>query len=204
MNEQPKRNIAYKLRIGDILSGKPIIEEDNRLKHLEFKEKAIIRINLIANVIDKYIQDEERKFGTLTLDDGSGQIKVKLFGDEIEKLAQFNQGDTIVVIGTLRTWNNELYINPELIKKKDSAFLLVRKLELESETAKNIDEKTLFELKDKILLMIKEAEKNNGIDIEEIIATIKEKPDIINQEIKKLIEEGTAYEPRPGRLRYLG
>jgi len=204
MNEQPKRNIAYKLRIGDILSGKPIIEEDNRLKHLEFKEKAIIRINLIANVIDKYIQDEERKFGTLTLDDGSGQIKVKLFGDEIEKLAQFNQGDTIVVIGTLRTWNNELYINPELIKKKDSAFLLVRKLELESETAKNIDEKTLFELKDKILLMIKEAEKNNGIDIEEIIATIKEKPDIIKQEIKKLIEEGTAYEPRPGRLRYLG
>jgi DNA-binding transcriptional ArsR family regulator len=29
-------------------------------------------------------------------------------------------------------------------------------------------------------------------------------PQIISQEIKKLLEEGIIYEPRPGRVRYLG
>ena len=30
------------------------------------------------------------------------------------------------------------------------------------------------------------------------------KPEIISQEIKKLLEEGIIYEPKPGRVRYLG
>jgi len=29
-------------------------------------------------------------------------------------------------------------------------------------------------------------------------------PDILNQEIKKMLEEGIIFEPRPGRVRYLG
>ena len=28
--------------------------------------------------------------------------------------------------------------------------------------------------------------------------------DIVSQEIKKLLEEGIIYEPKPGRVRYLG
>jgi len=29
-------------------------------------------------------------------------------------------------------------------------------------------------------------------------------PTIINQEVQKLLEEGIVFEPRPGRVRYLG
>jgi hypothetical protein len=29
-------------------------------------------------------------------------------------------------------------------------------------------------------------------------------PEIINQEIQKMIEEGMVFEPRPGKVRYLG
>jgi hypothetical protein len=29
-------------------------------------------------------------------------------------------------------------------------------------------------------------------------------PEIINQEIKKFLEEGIIFEPRPGKVRYLG
>ena len=29
-------------------------------------------------------------------------------------------------------------------------------------------------------------------------------PQVISQEIKKLLEEGIIYEPKPGRVRYLG
>ena len=37
-----------------------------------------------------------------------------------------------------------------------------------------------------------------------LIMELRAQPDIINQEIRKLLEEGIIFEPRPGRLRYLG
>ncbi|PIN92858.1 hypothetical protein COU54_05290 [Candidatus Pacearchaeota archaeon CG10_big_fil_rev_8_21_14_0_10_31_24] len=204
MQEQTfKRNIAFKQKIGDILEGKPLIENE-RLKFLEIQNKQVVRVNVIANIIDKYLQDGEKKFGSVTLDDGSGQIKVKTFGDDIEKFSELNQGDTVVLIGIIRTWNGEIYLTPDIIKKKEPEYLLLRKLETESESPKIIDRSKLNELKDKILTMIKETEKDGGIETERLILDLKESPDLINQEIKKLLEEGVAYEPRPGKIRYLG
>ena len=52
--------------------------------------------------------------------------------------------------------------------------------------------------------MIKNAELKEGIDKEEIIIKLKQQPNVITQEIQKLLEEGIIYEPRPGRVRYLG
>ena len=201
--EQFKRHIAYKFRIGAILSGKHILENE-RLKFLELNNKNIVRVNIIANVVDKFVQEVEKKYASITLDDATGQIRVKTFGDDISKFSTLNQGDTILIIGLLKYWKNEVYISPEIIKKKDPAFLLIRKLEIEAEEPKTIDREKLTQLKDKIIQMVKEGDKNNGIEIEKIILDLHEHPDIINQEIKKLLEDGKVYEPRPGKLRYLG
>ena len=201
--EQFKRHIAYKLRIGDILVGKPIIDNE-RFKFLILQEKEIARVNVIANIIDKFVQDGEKKYATLTLDDASGQIRIKAFGEDIKKFEPFLQGDTVMVIGLLRSWNNELYIIPEIIKKKDVQYLLLRKLELDLEKPKTLPLNQLVELKDKILSLIKKEDSNGGAEIEKLILELKESPEIINQEIRKLLEEGTIYEPRPGVLRYLG
>jgi uncharacterized protein len=198
-----KRNVAYKHRIGSILGGEQVFEED-RLKAVKVNGNEIVRVNVIANIVDKYVQDGEKKFGSLTLDDATGQIKVKLFGDDLPKLDKLNQGDTILVIGLLRHWNNEVYITPEIMKVKDSRFLLVRKLEATLEEPKEIDKEMAAELKDKILGMVKAGENDGGIDVDKIILELKEPPNVINQEIKKLLEDGIAYEPRPGKLRYLG
>ncbi len=201
--DQYKRNTAYKFKIGSILSGKPILDAD-KLKFLELDNKQVVRINLIANIIDKYIQDGEKKFGSITLDDATGQIKAKVFGDEIERFSSLNQGDTVMLIGLLRSWNNEVYITPEIIKKKEPTYLLVRKLEIESSQPKSINKESLMALKDKIIEMIKREDGNGGVDIDKIILDSHEPPEVINQEIKKLLEDGIAYEPRPGKLRYLG
>lgn len=203
MAEQIKRNIAFKYRIGSILSGKPFIENE-RLKHLEIENKQAVRVNIIANIIEKYIQEGEKKYGSITLDDGTGQIKVKAFGDDVDKFTKFNQGDTILVLGLLRTWNNEIYLTPEIIRKKEPAYLLVRKMEIEADQPKMLGKDQLFALKDKLVQLIKDSENTNGLEIEKIILDLKEPPEIINQEIKKLLEEGLVYEPRPGILRWLG
>ena len=84
-----KRNVAYKLRIGDLLVGKPVIEGDKFL-FLELGDRKIVRGNLIGNVIEKYTSANEKRYSFVTIDDGSGQIKLKSFGDDVLKLENLN------------------------------------------------------------------------------------------------------------------
>lgn len=206
MAEIRKREIAYKLRIGDVLAGKPILDEQSgRFNILELGDKKIIRVHIIANVIDKFTSEGEKKFANLTIDDASGQIQIRAFGDDTNLFNDISQGHTLRVIGVLRTFNNELYVLPEIIKIIDPRYLLVRKLELEKSMPKQeIKKEEIIAVKDKIITKIKEAEPQEGIDSERLIMEIRAQPDIINQEIRKLLEEGIIYEPRPGKLRYLG
>lgn len=199
----PKRNIAYKYRIGSLLGGKPVFDGE-RLKFLEIDTKQIVRANVIANVVEKFISEGERKFASITIDDGSGQIRAKVFGEEIEKFIPLQQGDTVMIIGLVKYWNNEFYLTPEIIKKKDPLNLVLRKLEVEAEQPVVQDPSKLHAVRDRIINMLKESEKDEGIDTEKIILELKEAPTLINQEIKKLMEDGIAFEPRPGRLRWLG
>jgi RPA family protein len=199
---QFQRATAYKLRIGDVLAGKPSLDGE-RFNFLELGDRQIIRVNIVANIIEKY-QSEEKKYVSFTIDDASGQIRIKIFGDDIEKFAEIGQGDTVTIIGMLRLYNNELYISPEIIKPQDPRYLLVRKLELEKETPKQTSKEETKAVKDRIIDMIKQAEQEGGIDTDKLIMEIKSPPEIINQEITKLLEEGLVYEPRPGKIRYLG
>jgi len=201
--EQIQRATAYKLRIGDILSGKQVMDGE-RFNFLELGNRQIIRINLVANIIEKYEAVGEKKYLSFTIDDASGQIRVKIFGEDVEKFRNIEQGHTVMIIGKVRFFNNELYILPEIIKPQDPRYLLVRKLELEKEKPKQVDKEQVRAVKDQIIDMIKSAEDNGGIDTDKLIMEIKASPDIINQEIRKLLEEGLAYEPRPGKIRYLG
>lgn len=205
---QFKRHTACKLRIGDILISKPIFDNEKFL-WIELGDKKISRVNLIGNIIDRFDQEGEKKFMSMVLDDGSGQIKLRAFGDDIEKFKSLEAGQTVAVIGVVRNWNNETYVQPEAISVQDPKYLLVRKLEIEKErkeTAKPIESKEeIGALKDQILDSIKNSENDGGIDTEQIILKFRSaSPDLINKEINRLLEEGIIFEPRPGRLRYLG
>lgn len=208
--QQFKRNIAYKLRIGDLLIGKPIIDGE-RFSFIELGDKKIVRVNIIGNVVDKYESaggEEGRKYLFLTLDDGSGQIRLKIFGDDYDKFKNIVQGQTVIVIGVLRNWNNETYISPEIIKEGDPKYLLLRKLETEKDKTSNapvMEKSQIIAIKDQILELIKNAEENGGIDKSDITQKFSDTPqNIIDQEIQKLLEEGIVFEPRPGKIRWLG
>ena len=209
--QQFKRNTAYKFRIGDILIGKPVTNSEagkERFSFLELGDKKIVRVNIIGNIVDKYDSLGETKYISFTIDDGSGQIRLKAFGDDTEKFKSFYQGQTIVVIGVLRQWNQELYLSPEIMKEMNPKYLLIRKLETEKEKAvseKPLQKEQIIAIKDRILDMIKGAESEGGVDTEKIIMNLQEfSPTIINKEIQKLLEEGIVFEPRPGKIRYLG
>ncbi len=206
-DQQFKRHIAFKLRVGDILIGKPVMDQE-RFSFLELGNKKIMRVNIVGNIVDKYNSEGESKYSFFTLDDGSGQIKLKVFGDDVEKFKDFTQGQTVLTIGLLRHFNNEIYLSPEIIKQLDPKYLLVRKLENEknqSRAATPVPKEQVTAIKDKILEAIKTSEAEGGIETDKLIMNFREtSPEVINQEIKKLLEEGIIFEPRPGKVRWLG
>ena len=196
-----KRQIAYKLRVGEVFKGKQIMDGE-KFSFLELGDKKISRVNIVANVIEKYTS-QEKQYISLTIDDASGQVRIKIFGEDVLRFSNINQGDTIMIVGLLRVYNNEIYITPEIIKIKDPRYLLVRKLEFEKDAPKVVDNQKILAVADQILKKIKDAEPE-GISSERIILDLHETPELINQEIKKALEQGIVYEPRPGMLRWLG
>ncbi|MEM4215349.1 MAG: OB-fold nucleic acid binding domain-containing protein [Candidatus Pacearchaeota archaeon] len=226
--EIKKRFVAYKLSIGQLIKGKPEFEQE-RFSRLVLDGKEIVRVNIIATIVDKFI-NEDGSYASLTLDDGTGTIRVKAFSENIAMFKDFQLGDTVKIIGLLRFFNDELYILPEIIKDIDARWLLVRKLELaqeygniyenkkeqisnqdsfssteiEIENEKIESEKSEEKsLRDQIIETIREAEAEEGIDIDKLIMSLKAPVEDINSTIIELLEEGTIFEPKPGRLRIL-
>lgn len=223
MQEPRKRQTAFKLKISEMLSGNTM--SSNNLNFLEINDRKITRVNIIANVIDKFVSEGEKRYAALTIDDASGQIRVKAFGDDIEKIRMAEIGDTVLVIGNPRFFNNELYILPEILKPVDSRWLVARKFELEKNKSKKIsaevaqtktgeievekitsDEKqqTVKDsslLRKQILELLKKNEE--GFDIDKIIMTLHAPVEEINGTITKMLEDAEIYEPKPGRIRLL-
>ena len=204
MAEVMKRQTAYKIRIGDLAKGKEIFE-DGRMRFVELGDRQIYRVNIIANIIERFLSEGERRFLSFTIDDASGQVRMRVFGDDIDRFTDITQGNTVRVIGTLRNFNNETYISPEIIKIVDPRHLLVRKLELDAERSqKPTNKEEVKAIKDRILDIVKSAEPDGGLEADKIIMAIDSAPQLVSQEITKLLEEGMLYEPRPGKIRFLG
>lgn len=204
VDEQFKRNIAFKMRISNILAGKPVMDGE-RFGFLEVNGNKIVRVNVVGSIVDRYESNGDRKYVFLTLDDGSGQIKLKSFGDDSGKFSEIKQGETVAVIGLLRFFNNEIYISPEIIKEQDPKYLLVRKFEIDSAPKiVNGAQNSSISPREKIIEMIKNSESQGGIDVEKINLDSKIPSGEISAEIQKLLEEGVIFEPRPGRVRWLG
>lgn len=124
MLQRTFRRPAVKLWIENINKGKPVFDA-GRFIGIEFKNQIISRVNIVANVIDKF---EGENFAIATIDDSTGITEIRDFEN---RLKDIEVGDVIMVIGTLRNYNEKVYINREIIKKLSPLWLIARKLELE-------------------------------------------------------------------------
>jgi RPA family protein len=130
MVEQYERQAAVKVKIKEIKEGSYVVEEGWKPNYLLTKRgEKIFRVNLMGVVLDK---EERETITSLVLDDGSGKISVRSF-EEVKNLKEVEMGGGVLVIGKIREFNDEKYVSPEIIKKVDSCWLKIRRLELEKE-----------------------------------------------------------------------
>ena len=131
------RKTANKIWISLLLRGEFHKEEGEfGSNYVLIGDKKISRVNVIAIVVDKFI-NEVHDAGTVEIDDGSGNILIKVWQDDVKIIDNVTIGDLILAVGKLRQFNDEIYIVPELIKTlKDMNWAKIRKLELEKEYGK--------------------------------------------------------------------
>ena len=121
------RQVAIKTTIQNLLLGKYIQEKENEPNYLLTKnDERIFRINLMAVILNKEKQGAITNF---IVDDGTGKIALRSF-EENKIIDSLGIGNSILIIGKIRTYNQEKYISPEIIKKIDAEWLKLRSLEL--------------------------------------------------------------------------
>ena len=128
-----KRESAVKVRIKDIVSGKffPTNKETLRPSYLITPYgRKVSRVNVLATITDKFVSDDE-SYVSITLDDGTNSIKAKAFKDAVRFAKNLEIGEMVIIIGKIREWNGDLYINIEVARKIDDPnYETYRKLEL--------------------------------------------------------------------------
>jgi len=123
-----KRNTAYKLWVSDLLNSNSM--NNGSSSFFKVRDKEVHRVNIVGNVVFKF-DTADRNYGSITVDDGSGAIRLKAWREDVAIFNNVRVGDMVLVIGRPKIFNNEVYLNPELIKVIDDPnWELVRKLEL--------------------------------------------------------------------------
>ncbi|MFH1455827.1 MAG: OB-fold nucleic acid binding domain-containing protein [archaeon] len=211
-----KRQTAYKFWIRDLVSANVVTNEEG-FKFFDIKGKRVVRVNLIALVIGKYVS-EASSYVALTLDDGSGQIRVKAWGEDVAMVLNMEVGDSVVVIGRLTVQNDEVFLRPEVTRYLgNTKWNEFRRLELEQDYGKaehvpvqvkmDSEEEEPVEpsmlVRGKIFTIIENCEDSKGKDIEQLIKEAGVSVVEAEKVIEELIREGEAFCPRNGFIKIL-
>lgn len=205
-----KRHTAIKISIKNILSCKFHQGSDMSPSYIQSSIKnPIYRVNIIGILLSK--NDNT----TLLLDDCTGTILIRSF-EENKNLENINPGESIIVIGKVREFNNEKYIAPEIIQKIDPLWMKFRLYELKDEIIVEQEEKEIINetpKEDKIINnnvqeelpfqkisnLINKHDDGNGALIEVILEKMPESKELID----KMLENGDIFQNLPGRVKLL-
>jgi len=146
------RQPAKKVRISDVVDGKFFYGNRDGTKPsyiITSIGMKVSRVNLVGVVIDKFVS-EDGNYAFLTIEDGTESIRAKVFKEKVGLIDGIEKGDTVLVIGKVKEYNGEKYINLELVRKVDVNYEVLRKLELakELENWRNFTERVRNDLKE--------------------------------------------------------
>lgn len=212
-----KRWIAYKVNVKDLLTGQ-FTQEGGIL----YGDHEINRARILGSVVSKFIGPED-KYAFIIIDDGTETIRVRSFEDTVPIIKDVQIGDIVDVIGRIKKYEDEIYIVPEIISRiTDPNWEILRKIELieqEKQIVKSpIEEVKTTEIKDefeeeviessesprkKIINEIISMDKGEGVDIAYLMDKIGFDRDTVEGILNELMNDGTIFEPRAGKVKIL-
>ncbi|HIH31067.1 TPA: hypothetical protein HA235_00005 [Candidatus Woesearchaeota archaeon] len=200
-----KRQTAFKCSIQALNKGIFVKRPGWESSYLMTECGDFSRVNLIAVVVDK-------ENNVLTLDDGTGKITARSF-DNAQLMDSIGVGDILLMIARPREYNNQIYLTIEIIKKIDNKLwinyrrkelALIKKIRdvVKKPSEPAIQESTsTLNSREKILSIIKELDKGEGANIDDVINFSKtgNAEDIVQD----LLLRGEIFEIRAGKLKVM-
>ncbi|MBT4577078.1 hypothetical protein HOM13_03275 [Candidatus Woesearchaeota archaeon] len=229
-NKPMQRQVAFKIWISNLNNGNFVKGSKNGENFIpscvELKDSQVSRVNIVATIVDVF-KSEDGNYFSFTLDDGSGTIRIKAFNEDTNNLIDIEKGDSVLVVGRVREYQEELYLSPEITKKiTDPNIELIRKAELLSMYGKPEKEQLLSrtqfvpaqnqngipqdvpkeqdssheELRQKIISYLM-ANDDSGAELSSLSKTIDKDDTITEAVVKELLTEGEIYENKPGHYK---
>jgi len=203
-NEQfQKRQVAYKISIATILNS-AFAKDETSAGYIKVNDLVISRVNMIGILVSK---NEAQNSSSAIIDDGTGRINLRTF-EPSNVFSRAEIGDSVIVVGKIREYNDEKYIIPEIIRKIDNRWVNVRRNEIgnsQAAVAENSDKTEEIIIvqspKDNIYSIIKELDKGDGVLIDDIIKMSKSND--TESVVKTLLKSGDIFEVKPGMLKVL-
>jgi predicted transcriptional regulator len=203
-----KRQTACIFWIRDLANATPELNSDG-FRVFSVGGKIARRVNVIAAVIDSY-DNLEKRYSSITLDDSSGQIKVKAWDEDTAIVGDTKIGDMVLVVGLLHESKGEVFLRPEIARKVETSWVVARKKYLETTYGKKeaelfkvseeiIDEavEPTMEARGKIISMISAA--NDGmINVEELMINSGMHERLVEKILEELIKDGEIFRPKAG------
>jgi len=230
MAESQIRQTAYKVWITDLINGEYINPSGEWVpSYVVIKEKKVSRVNIIANVISKY-NNEDSTYISLTLDDGSDNIQTKAWNEDTKILEKINIGDTILTIARVKEYGGKIYLVPEIVRKLDKKeWITLRKKELileygerkqgilptvhfnEDQRFEQIQPKVVEESisdspyneRQNLLNAIEKHDNGYGVEITKIVDDLGLKEEMTVNLIQDLLKEGEIFEIKPGKIKLI-
>lgn len=241
---EKKRLHSVKTRIKAITSGRYVAQEGFNPNYVLTKYGLrLSRVRILAAVVDKFVS-ESGKFASVTLDDGTDTIRMKVFSAQVPMFENIAAGSEVDMIGRLKEYQGEVFIAPEIITVVDNPNMqLLRELELreqdkdierkrkvilehqkqaadmselerimkerfdiqpeEVEAMLQIQEEPEDDKKSEVLKLVEKLDDGNGCDYTELITASGLPEDVIDAVVNELLEEGSCFEPRPGKIKKL-
>ncbi len=181
------RLVAFKVPIGDLINGRYVeVEgkwEPNYL--VTPMGQKVSRVRVMGRILAKFT-NEEGSYGSMTVDDTTGAIRLKAFRTELRLFKDPQLGDLVDCVCKIRKYLDEVYLTPETVVILDNPnWELLRRLELAHERKK------LHELKDAVL---KTLDENGGdsVKAKELLAQKGITADIVDAIISAPAEQSVA------------
>ena len=115
-----KRMTAVRASISDIVNG--TFGDDNGAHVTSSYGVELRRVVIVGFVVSKFNKEANseggKRFMSITLDDGTDTIRIKVWGEEESALLEGVKEDILaLVIGKIRQYEDEVYIIPEIVKE---------------------------------------------------------------------------------------
>jgi len=192
MNRYP----ACKIRVIDLQKGSFVKGDNNTPNHVVLPNKQMLfRVHIIGTVLRLH---QTGNSASIVIDDGSASILLRVF-EEFPQIKNVTAGHTVSVIGKIRSYKEQVYIVPEIVKECDKAWIQAHKpIKIQHTETQQCVEKPKTNVQD-LVDYITVHDTGSGITLSSLHETFGDIKDLIDN----LLKHGVVYEHMPGKIKLL-